>query len=291
VPGATAIYNSLLAPYNKVPAPTSGQGPYGLVPGPTPLPPSTFDQLNAAVPGLSGAPDILSANIMSELQGEISPQAIKNMQDTAARFGVSSGMPGSNAIPGSLANNANLLANIETTQQLQQTGEQNYLNAANTLGGQQLNPGLINQNQGQNATLAAAPDPTAAAQQQLQNYYAALALSRGGPGGGTRYSPIGPSGTGTMAPPITPGTSFSGGTFTSPTLPPGTTDTSGTIQSSSPYNTVDQSQLINDLFNSDFGMAGSGTDQSATDQSGAGIDYTQAYSNPEDYYASILAGG
>lgn len=249
--GAQTPYTSLLGQYNQVPQPTGGSNsPYGAVPGTTPLPPSIYSQTQAADPGLAGGNDQLNANIISELQGQLSPQVLNNLQDTAARFGVSSGMPGSNATPGSIAFNGNLLNNVQTTQQRQAQGLKDYQSQENLVAGQQLNPSLINKVQTDNATLAAAPNPTLAAQTALNNYYAALNAAKG-PGGGTGSALSPTSGTGSFSTTLP----FYGGT-PSPTLPQGTTDTSGTITSSSPYGTVDQSQTINDLFNSDFGMGG-----------------------------------
>lgn len=154
---------------------------------------------------------------MNELQGELSPQALRNMQNIAARFGVSSGMPGSNAIPGTLANNANLLGNIETTQAEQAQGLRDYESLLGSIGSQQLNPGLISSINQSNAELAAAPDPAAAAQAQLNNYYNALNAAKG-PAAGTPAIPTPASGTGSFAPnPFAPAaapvTSPSGGTY------------------------------------------------------------------------------
>lgn len=188
--------------YNVNPAPTGGNGPYGQVPGPVGVPPSTFQQAVDAVPGLGGAaPTQLTNNILNELKGQLSPQALKNMQDTAARFSVSSGMPGSNAYLGSLANNKNLLGNILTTQDIQHQGAQDYTSALQAIGGQQLNPSLLAEIAAHNAQLAAAPNPTQAAQQQLLNYYGALNSARsGGPAGGTGiYSQGGAPSTGSNA--------------------------------------------------------------------------------------------
>ncbi len=189
---ASTPYTSLLGQYNQVPQPTSGRGAYGLVPGTTPLPPSTYTQTGAADPGLAAGNDQLNANILSELRGELSPQALENMQNTAARYGVTSGMPGSNAVPGSLAFNKNLLGNILTTQQIQHQGQQDYQSREGQVAGQQLDPALIARINQDNATLAAAPDPTTAAQTQLANYYAALNAAKG-PGGGTG-GPASPAG-------------------------------------------------------------------------------------------------
>ena len=209
--------------YNVAPAPTTGQGPYGLVPGTTPVPPSTFEQVNTAIPGLTGAGSKISDLIMQELQGEISPEAIRNMQDAAARFGITSGMPGSNAIPGTLANNRNLLSNILTTRDIQSQGQRDYANLLGAVGQQQTPQSLAAGLSQSNAQLRAAPDPTLAAQQQLANYYAALNIARG-PGGGTFRNPVTPSsGTGFYsAPPSaapSPGPFYGGTPSPSPFAP------------------------------------------------------------------------
>lgn len=190
--------NSGLGSYNVSPSPLlGGQGPYGAVPGNIGIPPSPYQQTTSLAPNLGGpAVGQLSNNILSELQGQISPQALRNMQDQAARFGISSGMPGSNAFLGSLANNKNLLGNILTTEQLQHQGAQDYLAAITGIGSQQINPALAAEIAAHNAQLNAAPDPTQAAQRQLQNYYAALNAARGPAGqtGGQFGSPAGATG-------------------------------------------------------------------------------------------------
>ncbi len=198
--GGFSGYSSL-PNYGISPAPTTGQGAYGLVPGQIGIPPSTYQQTLGALPGLGTAGTQATSNIMNELQGQISPQALRNIQDAAARFGVSSGMPGTNAMPGTLASNANLLGNYRTTEQLQQQGQQNYLNTLGAVGQQQINPALAADIAAHNAQLGAAPDPKAAAQQQLADYWASLAATRGlGLRGGGGYGGGGPAGgTGSYA--------------------------------------------------------------------------------------------
>lgn len=221
-PGTTL--GTTLPGYGVNPQPTTGQGPYGLVPGPTAVPPSTYQQAITAIPGLSGAGSKVSDLIMQELQGEISPEALRNMQDEAARFGITSGMPGSNAIPGTLANNRNLLSNILTTRDIQAQGQRDYTNLLGAIGQQQTPQSLAAGLSQSNAQLRAAPDPTLAAQQQLANYYAALNIARG-PGGGTFRNPVTPSGgTGFyMSPPSaapSPGPFYGGTPSPSPFAPP-----------------------------------------------------------------------
>ena len=190
--------NPSVGGYNISPSPLlGGRGPYGAVPGNIGIPPSPYQQTTSLAQNL-GEPAVgqLSNNILSELQGQISPQALKNMQDQAARFGISSGMPGSNAYLGTLANNKNLLGNILTTEQIQRQGQQDYLSALQGIGSQQTNPNLAAEIAAHNAQLNAAPDPTQAAQQQLNNYYAALNSARGPAGqtGNQFGSPAGGTG-------------------------------------------------------------------------------------------------
>lgn len=263
--------NSGLGSYNISPGAVGGQGPYGAVPGNIGIPPSPYQQTTSLAPNL-GAPAVgqLSNNILSELQGQISPQALKNMQDQAARFGISSGMPGSNAYLGSLANNKNLLGNILTTEQLQHQGAQDYLAAITGIGSQQINPALAAEIAAHNAQLNAAPDPTQAAQRQLQNYYAALNAARGpaGPSAGGGYgSPAG--GTGQLG---SGALGFGFGTFgqQQPTSPTG----GGSFDTGVPTGYQDWNSYYSDL--------------------GGGAD-TSSYTLPTDYqdwnsYYSDLGG-
>lgn len=242
-------YQSLLGQYGQYIAPRQGIGPYGGVPGPTPIPPSTFSQSTTAVPGLGAGADTAASNIINELQGELSPQALRNMQDIAARFGVSSGMPGSNARPGSLAFNSNVLGNVETTQAEQAQGLKDYESLLGSVGSQQLNPALISQINESNAQLAAAPDPFQAAQAQLSNYYNALNSARG-PAAGSPVIPTASSGTGSFAPnpfappTATPAPTGGTGTYDFPGQPPSTvnTDTSSYYD---PFSSYGGSEFLN----------------------------------------------
>lgn len=270
-----------LPSYNVSPFPTSGQGAYGMVPGQTAIPPSTFQQTINAVPGLGGgAPNQLTANIMSELQGQINPQALKNMQDAAARFGVTSGMPGSNTMSGTLASNANLRNIGLDTLATQRAGQQDYMSALSGFGAQQLNPALLTQLSQENALLAAAPDPAQAALVQQQLYQNALNAARG-PSGGTGYSVAGPAGTGAMGP-----SGFGPGGYPNPSTP-------GTFGGSSSYS-ADQSlwDALSGLDLPSFDtISNPANNYDPFGDLGSSYDYSGAYTNPEDYYAGILAGG
>lgn len=112
---------------------------------------------------------------MGELQGVLSPETIKTIQDHAAQFGITSGMPGS-GLEG-MAGLRSLGLNVEA---LQQQGLGQYGNLLQGLAGTQLNPALIAQIQSENAIRASMPDPAAAAAQLQRNYMNALQQFQGG---------------------------------------------------------------------------------------------------------------
>ncbi len=131
--------------------PTQGQGAFGLV------------------PGQIGVPAQAQQNIQNDLSGLVSPEIMSRLQNQAARFGVTSGMPGSG-----LQWNSYLHDYLGAGQAAQQRGFENY---------KSLLP-LAERN----AELAAAPDPTqraqteqSFAQQMFDKYLSALR----GPAGGT----------------------------------------------------------------------------------------------------------
>lgn len=74
-------------------------------------------------PDLDKARTQSSSNILSELKGELSPETINAIQDEAARFGVTSGMPLSQ-----LAGYKGLRSLGLSTEATQQQGLQDYLN-------------------------------------------------------------------------------------------------------------------------------------------------------------------
>lgn len=177
------------------PTPTSGQGPYGAVPGQLGLPNPAAD-LASVYPNLSGTNEQVSNDILRQLRGELSPATIANIQDSAASFGVSSGMPGSG-----LATNRGLRDIGLATEQVQQQGLQNYQSLIPTVSGTQtVAPALQSEIALQNAVNAAAPDPQAAAEQTqalFNNYLSKVAkLSEPAPKpqGGVQY--LGSSRTG-----------------------------------------------------------------------------------------------
>lgn len=82
----------------------------------------------ALYPNLSATQNQVSGNILSQLRGELSPETLSAIQDSAARFGISSGMPlggGGNTITGNLGRK--LVG--QSVEGLQSQGLQNYLAA------------------------------------------------------------------------------------------------------------------------------------------------------------------
>lgn len=165
--------------YNPSPSPHAGVSPFGMVPGSVGLPNPAGD-LAGVYPNLSGQTGQLSKNIMSELQGELSPETINMIQDKAARFGVSMGSPGSPFAGAQGLKNLGL-----TVEQQQKGGLADYLNAITGISKTQtVSPELQTEIAQQNAVWNAAPDPAMAAaeQQKLLDKY--LNETRG-PAGGT----------------------------------------------------------------------------------------------------------
>lgn len=166
------------------PAPHTGQGAYGLVPGDVSNP-NPFGDLSSLYPNLSGANAQVSKNVMDELNGQLSPSTINNIRNQAASFGVSSGMPGSQ-FQGHQG-----LANLGlTTEKLQGQGLTDYLNAITGISKTQtVDPALQTEIATQNSVWNAAPDPAAAAkeQQNLFDQYLKKTMSpAGGSGGGAQ---------------------------------------------------------------------------------------------------------
>ena len=176
--------------YNVSPSPTSGIGPFGLVPGQIGLPSPSSD-LSAQIPGLSALNTSAANTIASKLSGSLSPATIKALQDASARFGVRSGMPGSGLQLNNLFGNIAGFAEGQAEQ-----GLQDYSRFVPTVSGTQTVPPALQTSVAQsNAQLGAAPSPGASqlyAQQLFDQYLQKMR----GPGGGTG-GPIAPTaGTG-----------------------------------------------------------------------------------------------
>jgi hypothetical protein len=164
-----------------------------MVPGPLGIPDVATD-LGHVYPNLGPTNAAVSGNILSKLHGNLSQDTQRALQDAAARFGVSSGMPGSGLFRNRTARDLG-----RATEDLQQQGLQNYASILPMISGTQtVRPETQIGVAEQNAVNRSAPNPQQAqsyAQQLFNQYLTALR----GPGGGTQGTG-GPSG-GTVAPP------------------------------------------------------------------------------------------
>lgn len=183
--GAAGGYGGTPSGFNLNPQPTTGNGPFGAVPGQLGLPDPAGD-LAHQIPGLSNLNSAASSGILGKLNGQLSPGTLNALKNASAQFGVSSGMPGSG-----LSSNS-FLGNVAGASEAQQTaGVQQYNSFVPTVSGTQtVNPALQNEIATQNSLNAAAPDPTQAASYAKQLFDQYLSSMRGGggnrgPGGGT----------------------------------------------------------------------------------------------------------
>jgi len=184
-------------PFTLNPGTQPGVGPYGTVPGPIGKPPSLYEGAQTIYPGLAGLTDTAGRNIAHELAGDFSPETENALWDTANRFGVASGMPGaglwSNRFMGNVAG---------AKEKLQQQGGADYSRFLGDLAKTTDDPNLLAAIAARNATMAAAPNPEAAALALAEAYRRAQLDAAGrarGPGGGTvgPYSNFSP-GAGTI---------------------------------------------------------------------------------------------
>lgn len=223
-PGAGGAGTAAATPgssaFNPNPAPHGGVGVFGAVPGQLGLP-DPYGDLSAHLPGLANLNAGASGVVQSQLSGELSPETQAAIQDAAARFGISSGMPGSGLVGYRTARDFGL-----TAMQLQQQGLQNYGPLIGAISSTQtLNPALQNEIASQNAINAAAPDPSQAgsyAKNLFDQYLATIGQNRGG--GTTRVGGTGGggggqgSGTGIYAQPIiSPSGRYGGGQYSDST--------------------------------------------------------------------------
>lgn len=169
--------------YTVNPAPTSGQGPFGAVPGAVGLPDPAGD-LAKVYPNLSGTNQALSTNILSQLSGQLSPGTLKMMQDAEAAQAVRSGMPGTNVQRNTLMGNRSVRDLGITAEQQVQQGISNYNKTIPTISGTQtLSPALQNEIAMWNSINRSAPDPNAAgnyAKQLFDQYLNAMRQRSGG---------------------------------------------------------------------------------------------------------------
>lgn len=166
---------------------SGGRSAFGTIPAPIATPPNIFSQVSGAVPNFGNLTQGSSDVIGSELSGQVSPATLKAMQNAAATFGITSGMPGSGLQQNGLFGN---IAGFSENRQRQ--GLQDYLGTLGAVGHTMTDPGLAAEIASRNATLAAAPDPQMAAERQMQEWLTKFGLTNqlGGysPSGGTgRY--------------------------------------------------------------------------------------------------------
>ena len=145
--------------YSTNPNPQSGSGIYGEVPGAIAVPPSIWEQTNAAVPQMKGLTDNTAKTINQYLQGWLPSSNVQQLQDASAAYGVSSGMPGS----GFSMNNSLRSLGVNSLA-LQQQGIQDYLSFLSGTGSQQIDPSLVASIASRNALMKSAPNPTKAGQ-------------------------------------------------------------------------------------------------------------------------------
>lgn len=142
---------------NFNPAPQAGSGAYGSVPGQIGVPNPSAD-LARVFPNLSGVTSEVSNSIMGQLRGELSPATRAAIQNAAATYGITSGMPGSG-----LAANRGLRDLGLATENQVQAGQRAYGSLLPVISGTQtVAPALQAEIAGTNASNAAAPNPTQA---------------------------------------------------------------------------------------------------------------------------------
>jgi hypothetical protein len=149
------------------------------------IPPITGPNLGGVYPNLSGTNAALSSSLASELTGQLSPQTIAAINDAAASWGVTSGMPGSGLAMNRFPRDIGL-----ASEDLINRGIGNYssvipsVSATQTVSPAQAAP-LNTEIAAMNAINAAAPDPAAAgsyAQNLFDRYLKSLSTPAGGTG-------------------------------------------------------------------------------------------------------------
>lgn len=166
------FYTDPSAGFNLSPAPQTGQGPYGMVPGQLGLPTPAAD-LGAQAPGLQAANAAGMEGLIARLGGQLSPGTNRMIQDATAAWGVGHGLPGFRG----LVANKGLRDLGLMSENVQHQAIQDYANLIPTISRTQtVDPNLQYQIALQNSLNAAAPDPTQAnlAAQALFNRNAGL---------------------------------------------------------------------------------------------------------------------
>jgi len=137
--------------YNANPGTQSGNGPFGAVPGQVATP-QPYQDLSSVFPNLPGANSDLSSNILTELQGGLSPGTLDAISQAQNQFGIGGPV---NTSPMSLGTNDAALENF---------GLQQYGGTIPTVSTTQtVDPQVEAQIAQFNAEQAAAPNPTTGA--------------------------------------------------------------------------------------------------------------------------------
>ena len=161
--GSTSTASPGATGFTLNPAPTQGSGTtFGMVPGAIGAPPSVWQQ-EQSIPGVGAATSSETSLINSQLAGQLSPSTTANLENSAASRGFSLGQGGNTGLTNEILMNTLGLSQ----EQLQQQGSQNYLNFLTTTGQQQQSPQLLADIASRNAAMAAAPNPTLAAQEAI----------------------------------------------------------------------------------------------------------------------------
>lgn len=179
-----------LPKFNLSPGAVSGRTATGQIPGQISAPQSTYQQVGNVLPSLPNLTQSAGQDVQGQLAGQLSPGTVNFLQDKAAQYGVSMGMPG--VTPGGFGGNQ-FLRNLGMSSEGQvQAGLGNYNKLLPTLASTQIDPSLQFEVAQQNSLNAAAPDPALAAAKQKQDYYDAYNLEN--PSGGNSINEPGGAG-------------------------------------------------------------------------------------------------
>jgi hypothetical protein len=221
VAGNTAGGGGGTPPFDLNAPSRKGQGPFGNVPGAIGLPP-VYNDVAGVFPNLSGNLSKLGGNISSELSGELGPETMAMLQNTAAQFGIGAG------VPLSPFSGAQGLRHLGLTAEGQRAkGIEHLLGALPTVAKTlTISPETQLDVANRNSVLNAAPDPEAAAREAERLFNAYMkklggggGMSFGGGGGGAPRNVNAPGG-------FTPWAGF-GGDVAATGSRPGTTPYAG----------------------------------------------------------------
>ncbi len=170
--------------YNVTPAPQAGAGAFGSVPGIIGLPPNLYEQVNKNIPGIAPAGGKSASVINSELAGQVSPEVQNMLQQKSAAMGFTAGVPGSDFQKNNFTQSLGLNAD-----QLQHQGVADYLSFLGGTGSTMTDPNLAVGVATQNSLNAAAPNPGAAATENMNEFDKYLKSLMGGGTGGHFQQP------------------------------------------------------------------------------------------------------